>query len=355
MIKSIAVLPSTMIPTLSQFDASYVFEVNMEGEVVVVEFDPNVLNMRLPAHVLSSLLDRLEEEGIHVLHVPRLMVNCESIFSIKLGTVAIRETSLVDAQASIVIEGEPFCELLLSGSPDMDHLVVGRQLIESVSSIILDNRDNQIGFVLLEDDRQRPINFPIKPLIPVFTGDCYTRNNEAKMDIVFGPTDLFANGVVLAQHSPRPVLSRTEELFSFIAIVPDGNPGVSGSVFEGHWQLESNPTIESDGCLVFSFDQHDVGQVVVVMGETGVGLLLTNQHASYAPPYASLDQMSLPDPTVHDDEEAACSICLDSISRGETVQYMDDCPHMFHLDCVRDWLEQFSRSCPLCRSVIALQ
>ena len=47
--------------------------------------------------------------------------------------------------------------------------------------------------------------------------------------------------------------------------------------------------------------------------------------------------------------EGECSICLEVINRMEIPSCMMKCNHVFHFDCIKEWIEQNS-SCPLCRT-----
>jgi hypothetical protein len=46
-----------------------------------------------------------------------------------------------------------------------------------------------------------------------------------------------------------------------------------------------------------------------------------------------------------------CSICLDAYKAGNTVAWAksDACVHIFHDNCIIEWLEQNHNHCPLCR------
>ncbi|KAF8406587.1 hypothetical protein HHK36_008675 [Tetracentron sinense] len=49
-----------------------------------------------------------------------------------------------------------------------------------------------------------------------------------------------------------------------------------------------------------------------------------------------------------------CAICLADITYGETVRVLPRCKHMFHKDCIDQWLLR-SSSCPVCRDCIIEQ
>ncbi|ESQ38478.1 hypothetical protein EUTSA_v10028356mg [Eutrema salsugineum] len=53
-----------------------------------------------------------------------------------------------------------------------------------------------------------------------------------------------------------------------------------------------------------------------------------------------------------EEEPRSCSICMDDLSESshEYVIEMPKCLHMFHQDCICEWLK-LQNSCPLCRQV----
>jgi len=55
-----------------------------------------------------------------------------------------------------------------------------------------------------------------------------------------------------------------------------------------------------------------------------------------------------------EEEEAAqdkmcCLICLGEYTETEVVRVMPDCEHMFHVDCIDEWL-RLHVTCPVCRT-----
>ena len=43
-----------------------------------------------------------------------------------------------------------------------------------------------------------------------------------------------------------------------------------------------------------------------------------------------------------------CTICFTSFEEGERTKILPGCGHMFHVDCIRDWLRR-SEFCPNCK------
>ncbi|XVF00168.1 hypothetical protein REPUB_Repub03eG0262000 [Reevesia pubescens] len=44
-----------------------------------------------------------------------------------------------------------------------------------------------------------------------------------------------------------------------------------------------------------------------------------------------------------------CSICLSEYQPKDSIRYIPDCHHCFHVDCIDEWL-RINATCPLCRN-----
>ncbi|XP_027351490.1 RING-H2 finger protein ATL64-like [Abrus precatorius] len=55
---------------------------------------------------------------------------------------------------------------------------------------------------------------------------------------------------------------------------------------------------------------------------------------------------TLPPPTIFTDD---CTICMEQLQNGESIQPSRVCVHQFHSSCIRTWLEMGYTTCPLCR------
>lgn len=48
-------------------------------------------------------------------------------------------------------------------------------------------------------------------------------------------------------------------------------------------------------------------------------------------------------------ENENCAICLEEYEHGEAIRVLPRCKHMFHKDCIEQWLRLRSMNCPVCR------
>ncbi|KAK1363482.1 RING-type domain-containing protein [Heracleum sosnowskyi] len=49
-------------------------------------------------------------------------------------------------------------------------------------------------------------------------------------------------------------------------------------------------------------------------------------------------------------ESESCAICLEELARGDEVRVLRRCMHVFHKDCIDEWLPSRSVMCPICRT-----
>lgn len=49
------------------------------------------------------------------------------------------------------------------------------------------------------------------------------------------------------------------------------------------------------------------------------------------------------------EDNNCCSICLSDYKESEVVKVIPDCDHMFHIDCIDQWL-CLHATCPICRT-----
>ena len=53
-------------------------------------------------------------------------------------------------------------------------------------------------------------------------------------------------------------------------------------------------------------------------------------------------------PFVEGDKDETCCICLEPYAQGDTITTLR-CKHEFHHDCIKPWLQEQQRVCPICK------
>jgi hypothetical protein len=67
-------------------------------------------------------------------------------------------------------------------------------------------------------------------------------------------------------------------------------------------------------------------------------------------PQSSSSSSSSSSPFAFSDK--SCAICLDDYAHGEFIRVLPRCKHMFHKDCIDNWLSSRTSNCPICRDQI---
>ncbi|KAF9682198.1 hypothetical protein SADUNF_Sadunf05G0083700 [Salix dunnii] len=103
---------------------------------------------------------------------------------------------------------------------------------------------------------------------------------------------------------------------------------------------QQNPTSNSCSREPDTQTHHDLEALpVFVFGEQPPQSTPTlPQSSSSSPPFAFPDKI--------------CAICLDDYAHGESIRVLPRCKHMFHKDCIDNWLSSRNSSCPICRDQI---
>ncbi|KAM7264511.1 hypothetical protein ACFE04_002194 [Oxalis oulophora] len=99
---------------------------------------------------------------------------------------------------------------------------------------------------------------------------------------------------------------------------------------------ESNPNnnnsrnSEAENCCGAGSQQNPLSEIpVFTYGTTGNGMTSSS---------SSLNE-----------EDESCPICLEEYLLGDAVRVLPRCNHMFHKECVDQWLTDRSSNCPICR------
>ena len=85
--------------------------------------------------------------------------------------------------------------------------------------------------------------------------------------------------------------------------------------------------------------------------------LFSSEHKCAAKEMEFLEIPSLPVARFNDldkdeDQDEICSICLVEFEGEDAVSKLRRCEHVFHFNCIEQWLERNQFSCPLCRSLL---
>lgn len=51
---------------------------------------------------------------------------------------------------------------------------------------------------------------------------------------------------------------------------------------------------------------------------------------------------------IYDDDECKCELCLEVGKSNGTMLKLNDCDHIFHIECIIDYLTDYAMKCPVC-------
>ncbi|EFH55192.1 hypothetical protein ARALYDRAFT_901336 [Arabidopsis lyrata subsp. lyrata] len=81
-----------------------------------------------------------------------------------------------------------------------------------------------------------------------------------------------------------------------------------------------------------------------------VSIKLTQKLYIVVPCYSAPSTTYLDKESEEEEETETCAICLECIlDEDKRIYHMRNCSHMFHEECVIEWLNRQHNSCPLCR------
>ncbi|KAL5752495.1 hypothetical protein ACOSQ2_023002 [Xanthoceras sorbifolium] len=72
-------------------------------------------------------------------------------------------------------------------------------------------------------------------------------------------------------------------------------------------------------------------------------------------PVFTYGAMPWPSSSTMSSESEICTICLDEYVQEDIVRVLPRCRHMFHKDCIDQWLLKRSFRCPICRDSTIVQ
>lgn len=311
-----------------------------------VGFSPHGRRMFLPHVLRRMLIERWRDQGILVdtRTANRLLVPCsviaDTILQLSNGVaIRIAPVQLIGRVASDT------CEVMVKFHDD-PRVIIGSQLTDSVSEIVLDNVRNSISISPRSGRWISP--FLTDALVPVFRDPEFTQDGLGTISVRF-PKAQGASGLFLGFETPIESDVQQSRIYWLVRTGLHTKPPVRFQLGEadGLYVMSERLGLNSAGDLIAKFALSEFGgqlwfasrahtaDLVLVGG--GVGHLL-----------------SLPEPTIRTEDAAAdnpCSICLEAVLKGQTEQGLHACSHSFHAKCLAPWLKSHS-SCPTCRAVI---
>lgn len=329
--------------------------------ITEISFDPSVRVMRLPA----LIVDAIRELTIGPSPDYEAPFVCDLVLPISFHLNLSPEFSI-----------EIPWDQLLERSPDgrcrfsfvlSNRFVIGTQLSHSVDSIVLDQILHRIGFTL--SSRLLPFGFQTRrPMAPVYRSwTAHVAPDSSSVVIRFSRSGsgrdamIMANRLAVVSPSPDQMPGLNTVTWWMVYNEPRSGSDITLNRLGGQnvgYTWEGGPRIEhNDGSLVFEFTQapHSATNKVKVFLERGprsIGIHIATRMDEDA--LVPIEELDLPEPEKREaGSEEVCAICLGDFDaeHGEMSQTLR-CGHIFHYDCVRQWLEARARNCPVCRTAV---
>lgn len=323
-------------------------------------FDPIIQEIEIPWYfwrrTTSDFLRNEVGKDIQIdTTTGRLIIPCRvaHVLNFQMSMWDGNEDFLISIPRSLLIvnEGlasEDMCPLRIKLT-DHEHLAkIGRLMLLSLESVILDYKNKRMGFI-----SKWKTEFPGVPLfrfprIPSFQ---YPVVEEDKIVLkrvqregwnVPGDQELLLDNFLPTRDGQRIKCWR---LHRFLKLnVAEGNLNIHGT-FSG----VSLDLIHGD--LVFNLGRDGAVRNVKVSISLGASTVdvcaVRNTDITSVP--------ILPPPEILDETHAdliteECAICLIEMNLGDEIQGLHECFHKFHKNCVIEWVEGYGGSCPKCRT-----
>ena len=323
---------------------------------VKVQFDPSLQDIVIPRWFMGGFLERFSEEHPGIVRESRLNVPCEVVENVSLTLLVEAVFPVHVSPASLLKEpvvGNPSLCSLRIRFDDVPHLFIGRHLIHSVRAVELDHRN---GFKMSLFPLPAMISHSIEPdvtFVPIYSGQPAVGLEDGNPVVSFSRTDNTESAYVLLRHGGRRA-GLGELVWTFLRL---GESLVDSELQElvvepafGGFSFVVNPSsVEFKGTRPGGFRQ-----LVIRTLARSIEVMLRPVVVPDQSGPARISELRLPDPEhVSDtDAEITCSICLERISAADVAQRICECDHLFHRECVKQWVESRSATCPNCRGVI---
>ena len=345
-----------------------------------IKFDPNVRLMKIPHDVANALMG-----GPLTGSIDRAF-QCDSVVAVSLKLDIVGDGSriieipmhqlVVQVSASLNV-----CRYRFEITSKPGTIKIGSQLINAVSEIRLDQISNRIGFTLQLPTLVAPYQ-PSIILAPIFRSYRVSYGpDRSVVQISMVRQGSIAGGLIPATrygvHANMPLQNGIDtsevSLWSFVygEKLPVGQYSlhtVGRSSFSYTWS--GAPRMDPiTGSLIFEFRRNPVGQrgytILFELSHASVGIYVARLEA---PERISIDDLDLPAPyrqpkstkdqnletsletasTSPVEEESKC-FCLNDYDEHDLIQVLK-CQHRFHYECIRQWVEGQSQTCPVCRA-----
>ncbi|XP_050234788.1 E3 ubiquitin-protein ligase CIP8-like [Mercurialis annua] len=151
------------------------------------------------------------------------------------------------------------------------------------------------------------------------------------------------NGRNIPQHMRNRILTRVGLKISEMdlsALSSTGN-AIEVHIYEIKWEgWECNGDDQDE-----DEDEYEDEIMAELESMGDVDILNNNKRTAKKSSIENLERVVLND---IEDSSKSCAICIKEIVAGIEVTRMP-CSHLYHKDCIVEWLEKYSHSCPLCR------
>ena len=334
-------------------------------EVAGITFDPSAQDIWLPGSnraaiesvIGDDLLIRKDVLYVNCVRSLDLRVSLPSGDSIQIPFILVEYSAEITASFSIHRNGCRYCPLRLKFSETLSRAVIGRQLLWSIDSAILDYPRSSVRLVPRVVERSDLVPFVSNLYLPSFSPPLVSADGitfrlatgitEKSLMLsrrlpVRIPEISLATAWVFLKHpfdlidTERPVVhTLVEGLFSGVSL-----HFADAALFV---QLVGpTPSRGERGLQVIMSDFPDKLEVRICERKAEDMLV-------------PIARLGLSDPEILTPQEEArpdCAICIGGLSAGQNIQRITGCGHSFHFACIKEWLETRSRTCPCCRRCV---
>ena len=318
-----------------------------DAEIVsdaMVKYDPGMESLIIPLRYKERFLDSLpmfyeedREGNLYLVCYPGALNLAFS--SPSTGLIRIASDQLFDRTTP-----SPYTILCKTRIVfrEEDVIVIGRILTRSTSRIILDYREGRIGFGRFDDSRIPFEN--AHALVPLFS-DPVVSNGR----ISFAWSDSKQRGLVLLDRDPSVQRVDSEETTVYKFHRTDFD---ETNVGEQLVSINAQSVMMGEypnGGLELRITEGGIKSVTVIREQLTVLVIIKSKIKR-----RSIRSLALPPRTVAGEqrESQSCAICMEEYVVGQCQQKLSNCDHKFHYECIKNWLEYGTATCPECRKAV---